>query len=163
VAGNAIGFTDDAQIKIGSSSSTTVSGNTVIVSGAESGILVIQQDRGSGAYGKNYSHDVYVHDNTIILLPGAAGDDKGRNGVLSYFGFWPSGANLVFDYNTYDVPDPTAKHWIWKNDMTWSSFLANGQETHGHLLAATTSVPEPQQWLLLAIAGMVRLLPGVRT
>lgn len=154
------------QIVAYSSSHVEVYGNTIESNAFNSqAIMLIQEDRGPGILGEHYSHDNYIHDNTTTLLAGATGDSSAMTGMASFDSYWPS-ANNVFDYNTYYVPDPSAEHWQWGQDINWTQFRAAGQEAHGHLYANAAGVSgavvsEPSTGLLL-IAALCCCVHGAR-
>lgn len=138
----------NGQIIVYSSNNTEVYGNTVETNSPANTIVVLQELREGG----HTAHDVYVHHNTITLKGGAAGDDNALSGSAD-FGNWSNSANVRFDYNTYYVPDPSAVHWEWPENIRWSQFRALGQEAHGQLFsnAASITVCEPSTSSFLAV------------
>jgi hypothetical protein len=116
-----------AQILIQNSSNVEVYGNEVWVSGAGGdGIGIVEQNRGSGAYGPWVSRNNNVHHNEIHHN-GLAGD----NGLA---GGCSSGHNNTWDYNTYYAP----RLWFTYGRFeacgpkrTWNEFRALGWEAHG--------------------------------
>ncbi len=83
-----------AGILIAASSNVEVYGNTV--SGNRNGIVGIQQERGTGAYGPYVLENLYVHGNTIIMPSGRSGvgRDVGDDAVFT-------GRDNRFVDNTY--------------------------------------------------------------
>ena len=98
-------------------------GNTV--EDNEHGITLIQQNRGSGAYGPYLVQNVYVHDNIIRMPKGMTGgaQDAGDNSVFS-------GRNNRFVHNTYYLAG--GGHFAWMNgersDTEWRGY---GMDTTG--------------------------------
>ena len=123
-----------AQILISSSRNVEVTGNQVAVSASGgNGITIIQQDRGTGAYGDHLSIQNNIHDNTIYHL-GVSGMD-GAAGNWDTGDFYADGNNH-FDFNHYFVLDASHAYWGWNNaDRTWAELQAEGQEQHGSLSA----------------------------
>jgi Glycosyl hydrolases family 28/Bacterial Ig-like domain (group 3)/Right handed beta helix region/Bacterial Ig-like domain (group 2) len=120
----------NGQICIQNSSNVEVLGNTVEVPVASggNGIVIINQNRGTGKLGPLISANDYVHNNTVTYLGplgfSGAGDDTG--------GTPPTGDS--FDYNQYTVVKAAGWHWRWfqnTNWMNWSQFRVAGQELHG--------------------------------
>jgi hypothetical protein len=142
----------NGQIIVYSSDHTEVYGNTVETNSPANTIVVLQEQRELG----HTAHDVYVHDNIIKLTGGAAGNDNALTGSAD-FGNWSNSANIRFDYNTYFVPDPSAIHWEWPENITWAQFRAFGQEAHGRLfsnaISITVSEPSTISLLVMLVAG----------
>ena len=117
-----------SNIQIANSNNTEVFGNTVeVASEGGNGIGVVQQDRGTGAFGPHLTFNNYIHDNDVTHL-----DNSGRSGAAAdfqeevvYTG------NNVFDFNTYHVPNLTKSRWHWRDTNDWDEFRANGQEPNG--------------------------------
>lgn len=128
-----------AQILIQNSNNVSVYGNTVDVSDAYgNGIGIIQQDRGSGAYGPHLSFNDFVYSNSITYrgAQGASGEacDYNEPTLLATQNNW-------FDYNSYHVTDPTASHWMWAGYQSWGGLQQMGQEMHGSM---DTNLPPAQ-------------------
>ena len=120
----------NAQICIQNSSNVEVRGNSVEVPVASggNGIVIINQNRGTGTLGPLVSANDYVHNNTITYLgplgfSGTADDTGGKP---------PTGDS--FDYNQYTVVKAAGWHWRWFGTtswLNWNQFKAAGQEAHG--------------------------------
>ena len=128
-----------AQILIQNSSNVSVYGNTVDVSAAYgNGIGIIQQDRGSGAYGPHLSFNDFIYGNSITYrgAQGASGEacDYNEPTLLATQNNW-------LDYNSYHVTDPTTSHWMWAGYQSWGGLQQMGQELHGSL---DTNLPPAQ-------------------
>jgi parallel beta-helix repeat protein len=115
-----------SQILIQNSSNVNVHDNTVEVppSGGN-GISIINQNRGSGAYGTHTASNNSVHNNTITYL------GSGASGLVDDTGNHSSNGN-TFDYDHYVLENgDTKKHWSWFTWKTWSELHAVSQEVHG--------------------------------
>jgi hypothetical protein len=130
VRGNAAGelvWLENAQILVQNSSDVEVVGNTVVVPATGgNGITLVNQNRGSGAYGPWVIHNDRVHDNTITYLGG-----KGYSGIADDTKPHASSSNS-FDANRYILKGGGAAHWYWYYDMSWDKMTQAGlQEIHG--------------------------------
>jgi hypothetical protein len=89
------------------------------------GITLIQQQRGSGAYGTYLVQNVYVHDNTIRMSSGMTGgaQDTGDGSIFT-------SRNNRFVHNTYYLAG--GGHFAWMNgersDVEWRGY---GMDTNG--------------------------------
>ena len=117
-----------AQIMISSSRNTEVQGNMVVVAAdGGNGITMVQQNRGTGAYGPRITINNYVHHNQITYL-----DNSGVSGGAADFDhdtFY--NGNNEFDYNIYHAPRLDLSRWKWKETRDWSGFKAAGREANG--------------------------------
>jgi parallel beta-helix repeat protein len=110
-----------AGIVVAASQNVAVYGN--YIEGNYNGIGLVQQDRGSGAYGEYLVRNVSVHHNTIV--------NSGRTGAardVSSQAIFSS--NNTFDHNTYqgDVG------WEWENkQIGWSTWLGYGHDSNGSM------------------------------
>lgn len=102
-------------------------GNTVTDN--YNGISLIQQDRGEGKFGPHVTQNIYVHDNTITMRSGRTGAyDDTDGGVF--------GKNNRFESNSYFVPEPTGRHWAWRDEVsTWMEWQAAGNDRSGRAFA----------------------------
>lgn len=90
------------------------------------GILIIQQNRGTGRYGERLSKNNRVHDNTIRMTVGTSGPTQ-RQGSPKVFE-----QDNVFSGNHYFVPDPAGSWWSWQGGpKTWIEWRAAGQDKDG--------------------------------
>lgn len=128
----ASGWMWGAQILIMNSSNVFVYGNRVDVAPTTgNGIGIIQQNRGSGAYGPRISANDLIFGNSITYR-------RSPNGTSGIVGDYNQQALLTsqnnwFDYNAYHVTDPTACGWQWGGYETWAGMHQLGQELHGTL------------------------------
>jgi parallel beta-helix repeat protein len=123
VEGNALGDDDmwhRGGIRISSSPNVEVYGNTLVNN--RHGIVAINQNRGSGAFGEREIKNLYVHDNEI----------RQGKGVLSGLGIAGTGDPVYFsgkgnrwERNIYRVSDPQTARWHWQGGLvgweTWRS------------------------------------------
>jgi len=134
--GNGYGFARwlwGGAIQVQNSQDVLVQGNWVEVSGPGNGIALIQQDRGTGAYGPYLTRNNTIRDNMLVLhgagRPGASGliADHAMTAMQQ--------ANNVFDGNDYLAADPNALRWGWADRfLDWDAFrAASGQERRGRL------------------------------
>lgn len=117
-----------AQIVVQNSRDVLVTGNdvTVSASGGGNGITVVNQSRGSGAYGAHVSENVTVTGNTMRHLSTA-----GQNGANA-----GCHMNNTFNDNTYIAPQRWFEiHGIeWCGTKNWNQFQAAGQEGSGTVI-----------------------------
>ncbi len=120
VTGNGFGWTQwlyGAGILIAHSPDVEVTGN--VVKDNRLGIIGIQQDRGTGAYGERELRNLYVHDNIIVASEGSTGigQDIGNEAVFSEW-------NNRFESNTYYVNADEYFRWLGEvlDFDTWNSF-----------------------------------------
>ncbi len=131
-----------SQILIQNSQNVQVYGNTVEVSPeGGNGIGIIQQDRGTGAFGLHSAMNNSVHNNTVIYRGGTS--SSGEIADYDIAGLLLNGNNL-FDYNSYYLSDPGWYHWLWAGAIKVPGLIgmqALGQELHG---TASTAMPTTQ-------------------
>lgn len=90
------------------------------------GILIMQQHRGTGAYGERLSQNNRVHDNTIRMTAGLTGPTQ-KQGTPKVFE-----QNNVFARNQYIVTDPAGAWWSGLDGpQTWAQWRAAGQDKDG--------------------------------
>ncbi|ABF40669.1 hypothetical protein Acid345_1668 [Candidatus Koribacter versatilis Ellin345] len=115
-----------AQITIQNSSNVEVYLNQVEVApGYGNGIAVINQNRGTGAYGPRVASNNTVHFN-VVVYHGSAGttgfaDDTGT----------AAATQNAFDNNIYVTPNCAGVHWRWLSGKYWTDFQGLGQELNG--------------------------------
>ncbi|WP_131113609.1 right-handed parallel beta-helix repeat-containing protein [Lichenihabitans psoromatis] len=132
-----------AQIQIQNSQNVEVSDNKVDMSGGLNGIMLIQQDRGSGAYGEHTTTNNSVHDNTIVNSSGSGMTggfaDYDKQGLLD-------GSNS-FANNTYNASG-TTDNWRWGDETVGDTF-AQYQKDSGQDQGSTISpiLPNTATWL----------------
>ena len=136
VAGNGYAFDNwlwGSQILIQNSQDVEVLDNTVVVgTRGGNGISVINQERGTGKFGRFVAKNNRVIGNTIIHLA-----DKGKNGIVSDVDekeFWANNSNK-FNRNEYFGVTPDRKFWM-LNERTrrWPYLRDHGMETEGKLV-----------------------------
>lgn len=129
---------DAAQIMISSSSNVEVTGNEVVMSEAGgNGIIIIQQNRGSGGLGAYEARNNLIHDNTLVYLSDA-GESGAALSVEDAEWFWDVSVNR-FENNTHIVSSAEDVVFGWQNEVrTWEEFTAFGQERDSIL---STEIP----------------------
>jgi hypothetical protein len=128
------GWLYESQILISSSPNGTIYNNLAVVgpevnsSGEHAnGITIIQQDRGTGAYGPHLTTGNHIHTNVVNYL-----GSIGQTGAAA--DYEPSvmyGGGNLFDSDIYHAGSLQTYHWAWNGNLTWSGFRAKGQEAHG--------------------------------
>jgi hypothetical protein len=92
---------------------------------------VINQNRGTGAYGPYIAQNNYVHHNNVVWT-GASGG-MGAVTDVNNSTFWGTSGNR-FDYNTYHAPSLSQSHWNWSDKILgWSSWRGMGTDPNGTL------------------------------
>jgi len=108
-----------AGVLVAASQNVEIYGNRV--TGNYNGITMVQQSRGSGAYGEYVVRNVHVHDNVVV--------DSGISGAAQDIG---SGA--IFDANnTFSNNDYVGDSgWEWENRRrSWDSWRSYGHDRDG--------------------------------
>jgi Right handed beta helix region len=118
-------------ILIQNSREVEVYGNTVEQTGGGNGISLIQQDRGSGAYGPHTTKNNHVHHNHIIST------NDGASGAIADFA--PEamkGGNNRFNFNTYVVGSRMQDSWAWVDGFyDWSTYRQkSGQDANSKIV-----------------------------
>lgn len=127
------GWVWGSQIQLQNSQNVDVYDNRIDMSGGLNGIGLIQQDRGTGAYGERTTTNNTVHDNLLVSdsTEGASGAnaDFNEQGLLN-------GGN-VFSQNEYHMPD--GDHWFWglSERDDWASFAGQDGQGAGSVLSST--------------------------
>ncbi len=140
----------EAQIQIQNSKNVDVYGNHVDATAGGNGITLLQQDRGSGAYGSHTTTGNSIHDNVIV--DGSPGG--GISGSVADFDVagLRNGGNS-FSNNAYHYADPSAQHFSWVNA---NYDLAGFQTTAGEDAGATISTQIPTaQTVSIALTSAV--------
>ena len=118
-----------AEILIQNSAGTLVQDNTVVVE-HNTGIMLIQQDRGAGDFGEHLAQGNVVTGNTIILL-----SPDLTSGLWADFKPEAASGNR-FEGNRYIVPEAAADQPLWQvpgGDLAWSELASIGWETAGEI------------------------------
>lgn len=103
--------------------------NQIDMTGGGGGISMVQQNRGTGAYGAWVTTDNDIHDNVTV---GMTVDDGFAGGVADYnqSAMLTTGGNTL-DYNDYRVTNLADDHWAWGSFYGWTAYkAASGQESH---------------------------------
>jgi hypothetical protein len=124
---NGFGFSSwvwGAGILVAASSGVEIYENTV--DDNANGIVAVQQRRGSGARGPYEVSNLWVHDNSVVMVRGVTGLAQDV-GDTSYF----TSRNNRFDRNRYVLKTP-GRHFTWiDSDRSESEWTAYGQDVHG--------------------------------
>jgi parallel beta-helix repeat protein len=119
----------NAGILVAASPNVEVYGNTL--SGNYTGIMAVQQNRGSGPYGEHIVQNLYVHDNNVTQTSGSwAGGGAQDVGSTAIF----TSRNNRWVHNTYRVTSG-ASPFTWMNVgwVNWTQWKAYGQDVTGAL------------------------------
>ncbi|MDB5369909.1 MAG: hypothetical protein JWP20_1467 [Roseomonas sp.] len=119
-------------IQIQNSQNVEVYGNRIDMTGTGNGIGLIQQDRGTGAYGDYVTVGNNIHNNVLISATpagGAFGAVADQDGAAML-----AGGN-VFDYNEYHVTSGADDHWAWGEHYDWTTYRSvSGQDANSVLV-----------------------------
>lgn len=119
-----------AQISVQNSSDVVVKGNTVVVGATVgNGIVVINQERGSGDQGRYLGQNNTVVSNTVTFE-----GSEGASGLMDTLG---TAENNHFDRNTY-VLKAGGQHFESRGKKSWEQFRALGQDQNSRLQDLTT-------------------------
>ena len=115
-------------IRIASSKNVEIVGN-VFEGNDYSTLFANWVDRGSGAYGIHETTNLNVHDNIFTLNAGWIGSSWGLERIAA------ASAHNRFARNTYVVPDPTKRWWIWGSNgfLTWTEWRSLGFDVDGEV------------------------------
>jgi hypothetical protein len=133
-----------AAILVQNSSAVEVSGNVVAV-GRGDGIVLLHQERGSGAYGRHLTARNRIERNTVVhLLP------SGHNGMVSDAD--PAGLAMnSWDHNLYIVPPGEMTHWRFSGEAlgatSFGELAFRGLEWRGTVRVAADTGAELDQLL----------------
>ncbi|RZI59983.1 MAG: right-handed parallel beta-helix repeat-containing protein, partial [Zymomonas sp.] len=132
-----------AAIQLQNAQNVDVYGNKIDMSDGLNGIGLIQQDRGSGAYGEYTTTGNTVHDNVLVSTGG-----DGRSGAVADFNEAGllNGGN-VFSDNQYFMDG--GNHWWWgdlPSGDTWAAYQSDTDQDNGSTLSSATP-PDTSAWL----------------
>ncbi len=123
-----------SNILISSSESAEIYKNIVEVGDFGNGIGVLQQSRGSGAFGPHLTKNNDVHHNRITFR-----NSSGRNGVVQDWNGSVVFTSNKFNWNAYHVANLNQAHFDWNNtQMKFSSLQTAGQEKNGTIDSVIT-------------------------
>ncbi|MEX6505857.1 right-handed parallel beta-helix repeat-containing protein [Jiella sp. M17.18] len=131
-----------SQIQLQNSQNVEVYDNKVDMSGGLNGIGLIQQDRGSGAYGEHTTTNNYIHDNTIVSSSG----NGATGGVADYNEAGMLNGGNVFADNHYYMND--GDHWRWgdfPDGDNFEAYLKDSGEGQGSTLSS--NIPDTSTWI----------------
>ena len=136
--GDTRGWGWGADINIQNSKNVQVYGNRVEMTGGGNGIVMIQQNRGSGTYGTYTTTGNQIHDNIIV-------DRDGRGYIGGFADYNQSGmlnGGNTWSNNQYFLSD-TGGRFQWGGSKTFSQFKTATQETG----PISLSYPDTSGWL----------------
>ena len=138
--GDTRGWGWGANINIQNSSNVQVYGNRVDMTGGGNGIILIQQNRGSGAYGFYTTTNNQIHDNIIV--------DRDANGAVGGFADYNLSGMLnggnTWSNNQYFMSDGSGR-FEWGGDKTFAQFKTAAHETG----SISQNYPDTSSWLTL--------------
>lgn len=137
--GDPRGWLWGAEIQIQNSKNVDVYGNRIDMTGGGNGVVLIQQNRGSGEFGPHVTTGNHIHDNFIVDH-----DSKGLIGGVADYN-WSGVANggNTWDNNQYYMPDVGNRFW-WGGTYSFAGF-----ESHTTGTGSTISqvYPNTDDWL----------------
>lgn len=128
------------QIQIQNSKNVDIYGNRIDMTGADggNGIGLVQQDRGSGAYGSHTTTGNSIHDNIIVSQDGngrvGGAADFNESGLLNGGNIWSN--------NHYYLPAGGDNFW-WGDTNSFAEFKAATGETG----TISQAYPDTNAWL----------------
>jgi hypothetical protein len=118
------------------------------------GIAILEQERGSGAYGPWVSKNVYVHDNDMVH-PTAAGL-SGADNDYGNEDFFTSEWNILFNHNRYHLASIDNANVYWRGDLqNFAEFRAFGQELAGSVDTDMSLAPPAPIVRLTAVDAVI--------
>jgi autotransporter passenger strand-loop-strand repeat protein len=135
--GDTRGWGWGADINIQNSQNVQVYGNRVDMTGGGNGIVLIQQDRGSGAYGPYTTTGNQIHDNVIV-------DRDGQGSIGGFADYDQSGmldGGNTWSNNQYFMSDG-GDRFQWDGPETFAQFQAAAHETG----SISQSYPDTSGW-----------------
>lgn len=143
--GNGFGFHAwlwGAGIQIQNSQDVEVTGNHVDMTDGGNGIVLIQQDRGVGAFGPWVTRGNFVHGNTLA----SRRRDHGASGAIADHdqAGMRAGGNR-FDRNRYDVVRADDDQWAWIDGFyAWDAYRQrSGQDQNSEVRASEAPASRP--------------------
>ena len=136
--GDTRGWGWGTEINIQNSQNVQVYGNRVDMTGGGNGIVLIQQNRGSGAYGTYTTTGNQIHDNIIV-------DHDGNGSIGGFADYNPSGmlnGGNTWSNNQYFMSDG-GDRFEWVGAKTFAQFKAATHETG----SISQSYPDTSGWL----------------
>jgi hypothetical protein len=147
--GDTRGWAWGTEIDIQNSQNVQVYGNRVNMTGGNNGIIEIQQDRGSGAYGTYTTTGNQIHDNIVVdrgdlQIPPGSGDSHGANGEFADYNVsgMLNGGN-TWTNNQYFMSDGLGRFQLGGSYDTFAQFQAAAGETG----SISQSYPDTSGWL----------------
>lgn len=120
-------YADGSGILVSASPDCEVARNAVTTN--VNGIVLYQEDRGSGINGAHLVANANVHNNTVVQNSGTAGGFKGTFDQAAF----STSRNNCFTTNSYDVPAGATKFFVFNTlsvtDAAWQTSGCNASET----------------------------------
>ena len=140
--GDPRGWLWGAEIQIQNSRNVDVYGNRIDMTGGGNGVVLIQQNRGSGTYGPWVTTDNHIHDNIIVDH-----DSTGKIGGVADYN-WSGMANggNTWTNNDYFMPD-VGNRFAWGSAYNFKDFQAASGESG----TISQAYPSTEDWLDLSI------------
>ena len=136
--GDTRGWGWGSDINIQNSQNVEVYGNRVDMTGGGNGIVMIQQDRGSGTHGTYKTTGNQIHDNIIV-------DHDGHGSIGGFADYNQSGmlnGGNTWSNNQYFMSDGAGR-FEWSTDETFAQFKADAHESG----TISQSYPDTSGWL----------------
>ena len=136
--GDTRGWGWGAEINIQNSQNVQVYGNRVEMTGGGNGIVLIQQNRGSGTFGTYTTTGNQIHDNIIV-------DHDGHGSIGGFADYNQSGmlnGGNTWSNNQYFMSDGAGR-FEWGGSKTFAQFKAAAHETG----SISQSYPDTSGWL----------------
>jgi parallel beta-helix repeat protein len=147
--GDPRGWLWGAEIQIQNSRNVDVYGNRIDMTGGGNGVVLIQQNRGSGTHGPWVTTDNHIHDNVIVDH-----DSTGKIGGVADYN-WPGMANggNTWTNNDYFMPDVVNRFW-WAGPngaALLGGHFKDFQAASGESGTISQTYPSTEDWLDLSI------------
>ena len=150
--GDPRGWLWGAEIQIQNSKNVDVYGNRIDMTGGGNGVVLIQQNRGSGTYGPYGTTGNHIHDNVIVDHDntGNEGDnertgncDRCVGGVADYNWAGMANGGNTWSNNQYYMPDVGNRFW-WGETYNFTEF----QNVSTKLAQSHRPIPAPRIGLI---------------
>jgi len=150
--GDTRGWGWGADLDIQNSQNVQAYGNRIDMTGGNNGIIEIQQNRGSGAYGTytttgNQIHDNIVVDRDALNIPPGSGNSHGANGEFADYNVsgMLNGGN-TWSNNQYFMSDGVGRFQLGGSYDTFAQFQTAAGETG----SISQAYPDTSGWLTSA-------------
>ena len=157
--GDPRGWLWGAEIQIQNSKNVDVYGNRIDMTGGGNGVVLIQQNRGSGTYGPYGTTGNHIHDNVIVDHDntGNEGDnertgncDRCVGGVADYNWAGMANGGNTWSNNQYYMPDVGNRFW-WGETYNFAGI----QERHARNWLSLTGLSQYRRLVEVVVAKPV--------